>query len=79
MARRCDWDAPLVLALLVWLCALPLVGVVILPTFGIQVAVIVAAGLLVLMLLICWALCWTADDGPPDLSATRGRMTGGGV
>jgi ABC-type proline/glycine betaine transport system permease subunit len=61
--RRRDWDAPLMLTLLVWLCTLPLVGLFVLPIFGIGVAAAVAAGWLMLVLLICWALCWTADDG----------------
>lgn len=53
-----DWDTPLITALLVWLCTLPLIALVILPFFGLQVAVAVAAGLLLLALLVCWALCW---------------------
>lgn len=53
-----DWDAPLITALLVWLCTVPLIALVILPFFGLPVAVAVAAGLLLLALLVCWALCW---------------------
>ncbi len=58
MHHHRDWDTPLITALLVWLCTLPLIGLVILPVFGLQVAAVVAAGLLLLALLACWALCW---------------------
>jgi len=40
-----------------WLCALPLVGILILPFFGVQVALAVAAGLFIVMLAACYAIC----------------------
>lgn len=45
------------LILVVWLCALPFIGLVIVPLFGGKVAVIVAALLLIAMLLYCWGYC----------------------
>lgn len=66
------WDAPLITALLVWLCTLPLIGLVILPFFGLQAAAIVAAGLLVLVLLICWTLCgWPVMMGGKRVQEKR--------
>ncbi len=45
------------LTLLVWLCTLPLVALLVLPFFGWRVAGLVALGLLLILLPICWALC----------------------
>jgi len=58
MHHHSDRSMPLLLALAVWLCTLPLVGFAVLPLFGVQVAAGVAAALLLLVLLVCWALCW---------------------
>ena len=45
------------LILVVWLCALPFIGLLIVPLFGVKVAVVVAALLLIAMLLYCWGYC----------------------
>ncbi len=42
------------LTLTMWLCTLPLIGFVIAPLFGRQVAISVAIGLLIIMLAVCW-------------------------
>ncbi|MDI6772141.1 MAG: hypothetical protein QME77_06080 [bacterium] len=44
-------------SLLLWLCALPLVGLLVLPWFGARVAMIVAAGLLLASVTACYAIC----------------------
>jgi hypothetical protein len=44
-------------SLLLWLCTLPVVGVLVLPWFGARVALIVAAGLLVASVAACYAIC----------------------
>lgn len=57
-------------SLLLWLCTLPVVGVLVLPWFGARVALIVAAGLLVASVVACYAICiwrvaeptWGGDD-----------------
>jgi hypothetical protein len=73
MDHHRDWDAPLITALLVWLCALPLVGLFILPIFGIQVAAAVAVLLLLLALLVCWALCsWPGMMSGKEVQGRRG-------
>jgi hypothetical protein len=51
----------MLLTLAVWLCALPLVAIFVLPFFGLKVAAGVALGLLVLALVVCWSICrWPA-------------------
>jgi hypothetical protein len=47
----------MLMALLVWLCALPLVGLFILPFFGLKVAGLTALGLLFAVLIACWLIC----------------------
>lgn len=45
------------LMIVLWLCSLPLIGLVILPLFGHEVALTVALVLLPVLLLICWGVC----------------------
>lgn len=45
------------LALAVWLCVLPLIGLFVAPFFGLQVAAVTAAALLVAAIAICWGIC----------------------
>ena len=45
------------LALVLWLCTLPLVGLLVIPLFGLKVAGIVALALLVAAVVICWGIC----------------------
>ncbi len=47
----------MVLALAVWLCTLPLVGLLVLPFFGLKVAGLIALGLLFVALIACWLIC----------------------
>ena len=47
----------MVLAIVIWMCALPLVGLLILPFFGLKVSLVAAAGLLIGILVICWGIC----------------------
>ena len=50
-------ETPLWITLLIWLCALPVVVLLIGPWLGAKVALGVAAGLLLALLATCWALC----------------------
>ncbi len=66
-ARKGDWEPvegrfeTMVLALAVWLCTLPLVGLLVLPFFGLKVAGLIALGLLFVALIACWLICaWPA-------------------
>jgi len=45
------------LALVLWLCSLPLVGFLVLPFFGLKTAVVVAVGLFILTMVVCWGIC----------------------
>ena len=47
----------MVLAIVIWMCMLPLVGLLILPFFGLKVSLLAAAGLLIAVLIICWGIC----------------------
>jgi hypothetical protein len=48
------------LVLAVWLCALPFIGFLLVPVFGISAAFGAALALLIAMLLFCWGRCITA-------------------
>ena len=45
------------LALVLWLCTLPLVGLFIVPFFGLKVAAIAAIALFIAAMSICWGIC----------------------
>ena len=47
----------MVLALVLWLCLLPLVGLLFVPLFGFQAAALVAVALFLVALTICWGIC----------------------
>lgn len=54
---RPDHASWMMTSLLLWLCALPLVGLLVLPWFGARVALIVAAGLLLASVTACYTIC----------------------
>lgn len=56
--RQADRGTPLLLALAVWACTLPFIGLLILPTLGLGAAAMVATIALIALLAICWAVCW---------------------
>jgi hypothetical protein len=57
----------MVLALTVWLCTLPLVGLFVLPFFGLKVAGLTALGLLFVTLIACRLICaWPKFTGPKE-------------
>lgn len=45
------------LALVLWLCSLPLIALLVIPFFGPKVAGMVAILLLVVAMAICWGIC----------------------
>lgn len=52
----------MMLAVMVWLCALPLIGIFVLPYWG-QAALISAGVLFILALLVCWGICgWSVYE-----------------
>lgn len=54
---KTQWDTPLILALAVWICSLPIVALLVVPFFGWETGLIVAAILLFIILAFCWSLC----------------------
>jgi uncharacterized membrane protein YqjE len=45
------------LAIVLWLCSLPLIALLVLPLFGPTVALSTALTLLVVFLVLCWVFC----------------------
>jgi len=63
------------LALVLWLCALPLVGLIVVPVFGFRATGVVALFLLLASLAVCWGICgWRIQlrkRGPLHLHSSR--------
>lgn len=49
--------------LVIWLCSLAVIGLVVTPLFGAQVALVTALGLLVALLFGCWVICVVRPPG----------------
>ncbi|GER78837.1 MAG: hypothetical protein HZC39_13190 [Chloroflexi bacterium] len=45
------------LAFLIWLCTLPLIGLLVIPFFGLKVGLIVAVVLFIAVMVVCWGVC----------------------
>ena len=45
------------LAIIIWMCTLPLVGLLVFPFFGLKVGLIAAAALFIAAMVICWGIC----------------------
>ena len=56
-AEKTDRSSTMILALVVWLCALPFVFLLVMPLLGFRAALGVALALLLGIALVCWALC----------------------
>jgi hypothetical protein len=58
------YSEEMALALLLWLCSLPIVGLIVLPVFGLTAAGLVAMVLLLVAMAVCWLLCgWKIVKG----------------
>lgn len=60
MKRFIRWTGlceTMALTLIVWLCTLPLVGLIIVPLFGSKAAMLTAGALLLALIPVCWAMC----------------------
>ncbi len=64
MAPKLLWDTPVILAVFVWVCTLPLVGLLAVPFLGWGLGLMVAFALLIIILVVCWLLCFGALPGP---------------
>lgn len=47
----------MVLAIAVWICSLPLIGLLIIPLLGLKAGLVVAALLFILVIIICRGIC----------------------
>lgn len=45
------------LAIIIWLCTLPLVGLLVIPFFGLKVGLAAAIALFIIAVGICWGIC----------------------
>ncbi len=45
------------LAIIIWMCTLPLVGLLVVPFFGLKVGLVAAAALFITAMVICWGIC----------------------
>ncbi len=65
MFRRLGFHSDeMALALVLWLCSLPLVALVVIPLFGLKVAGVVALALFFVAMAICWGICgWKVFKG----------------
>ena len=45
------------LAIVIWLCALPLVGLLVVPDVGLKVGLVAAVALFIGAMIICWGIC----------------------
>ncbi len=45
------------LAIIIWMCTLPLVGLLVVPFFGLKVGLLAAAALFIAAMVICWGIC----------------------
>ncbi len=45
------------LGIIIWMCTLPLVGLLVVPFFGLKVGLFVAAALFIAAMVICWGIC----------------------
>ena len=58
MVKRLGFHSDeMALALVLWLCSLPLVAILVVPFFGLKVAGIVALVLLIVAMAMCWGAC----------------------
>lgn len=45
------------LAIIIWMCTLPLVGLLVVPFFGLKVGLVAVAALFIAAMVICWGIC----------------------
>jgi hypothetical protein len=58
MFRKLTFDSgDMALALVLWLCSLPLVALLVVPWFGFKVGAVVAVVLFFVAMAVCWGVC----------------------
>ena len=45
------------LAITVWMCSLPLIGLFVIPFLGLGAGLAIAAVLFIIIMMICWGIC----------------------
>lgn len=51
------WSNTMWLLLALWMCTLPVIGLLVVPLFGLRAGFALALVLLILTFAICWGLC----------------------
>jgi hypothetical protein len=55
MLKRLNFDSDdLALAIVLWICSLPLIALIVAPAFGLKIAGLTAVILLSIFLILCW-------------------------
>jgi len=72
--QNTDHTSWMLTSLLLWLCSLPLVGLIVLPWLGPRVAVTVAVALLALAVTACYAGCRVLMPSPAPKLKDRRRF-----
>ena len=47
----------LALAIIIWMCTLPVVGLLVVPFFELKVGLVAAGALFIAVIVICWGIC----------------------
>ena len=56
------------LALIIWICTLPLVALLIAPLLGTRIAVLTALVLFIVIMAVCWGVCgWKVVHGDDEI------------
>ena len=72
MIRKFSIDTgDMALALVLWLCSLPVVGLFVATFFGLKVGAIVAVALFLLTMAICWGICGWKRRTKLELALTK--------
>ena len=57
LRRFASYFDDMALAVTIWMCTLPLVGLLVIPFFGLKVGLVAAAALFIAAMLVCWGIC----------------------
>jgi len=47
----------MIFTVLLWVCTVPVIGLVVVPWLGVKTAVIIALVLMPVLLAVCWSIC----------------------
>ena len=57
LRRFASYFDDMALAVTIWMCTLPLVGLLVVPFFGLKAGLVAAAALFIAAMIICWGIC----------------------